>query len=365
MDKYLKLIENDSELRSQFNTIEKELEIDGDSFPLVIADNIVTTGLETTCNSKALEGYLSPFDADLVEKLKAKGGKILGKTGGKEFGVGKSENEEGNYYAVKELGVPGVLSDSRGEVLENSIEYGLYSLVPSFGLLSRHGMVSVASSIDTISLISKDLKDVRKILEIIQGKDLKDSCSIDLGYTDYTEVEKVEKAKVALLKDIDFPLGENIEIEGLEISRSVYEILSSGEYASNMERFDGIGFGYRSENYENLDELYKNSRSESLGTEVKEKILFGNFVLSKNQYDGYYDHALRARSYIANVFGDLFDKVEFLVLEYNEEIVIGARLAGLPLISTPEGKIVISKAFNEKRLLDFVDTFKAELGGDR
>ncbi|MFB0971494.1 MAG: amidase family protein, partial [Neofamilia sp.] len=175
--------------------------------------------------------------------------------------------------------------------------------------------------------------------------------------------EETEK----LFERLNIPTKKS-DIEGLEYAIPTYEIISSGEFATNMERFDGISFGHRSDNYNNVEELYKNSRTEAFGRVVQQKIMFGNFVLSEGRYENFYVQALKSRTMIKENIEKLLDEVEFLIAPVSLYYTAGLNLAGLPSISIPfgeEGLLIATKAFNDKRLLEFVNKLISEIEGDK
>lgn len=339
--------------------------------PMVIGDNISTKGIKTTANSKMLEGYIPPFNATVVERLLKEDAIILGKSNIREFGVGKSENPWGTAAAVVDNeGVIGIASDTEGEVLQSAAYYGIYGLKPSYGLISRYGLIGVASSLDHIGILGRDIKDMALVLEVIAGKDPKDSTSIEMEEVDYTtslDVD-IDGIKIGIPEGyIEEDILESLEkwkelgaiidyisMPSLDYGIEAYEIISSGEFSSNMARYDGIGYGYRTKNYKNIEELYRNSRSESFGEEVKKKILFGNFVLSSTQYKDYYEKAQRIRAWVKSEFDNIFKDYDYILSPVSSLFTIGANLIGIPALSLPyknKGIQLMTSAFNEEKLL--------------
>lgn len=385
---YFDLIKKENDDINAFRTLceeeaLKELETTEDPFFVVYADSISTKGIKTTGNSKMLEDYVPPFDATIVERVKEAGGITLGKTITMEFGVGRTENTFGANTAVakgEDLDITGFTIDSKGYMHLGAFEFGLYAFKPTYGLFSRYGLMNVASSIDSVGILSKKFDNFPKISNVIKGKDEKDGTSFSCE-EDFTKLDNIdlENIKVGKLETKDFEeiddlfhnlnIGtEELKIQGLDVAIPTYEILSSGEFASNMERYDGISFGYRSENYENVDELYKNSRSEALGKDVQEKIMFGNFCLSGENYDDFYLQAMKARTMIKENFEKVLDDYEFIITSSNLYYTSGINLSGLPSLSIPigkEGLLIISRAFNDRRLLSFtkelIDKMEGEL----
>lgn len=339
---------------------------------MVVGDNISTKGIKTTANSKMLEEYIPPFNATVVERLLQEGAIVAEKGSIKEFGVGKNDNPWGSAKSVAEGKVDfGIASDTKGEICQSASYYGIYGLKPSYGLISRYGLIGCASSIDTIGILSKSIKDMTNILQAIEGKDSKDSTSIEIEKRDYQKpvdmdirgikIGVLEEDMLESLRALE-EMGANIDkidIPSLDYGPEAYEIISSGEFSSNMARFDGIGYGYRTNNYENIEELYKKSRSESLGDEVKKKILFGNFVLSSDQYKDYYEKAQKVRTMIKEELEHIFKNYDFVITSTSSNYVIGANLAGLPTLSIPydygkdnKGMQIIGSAFKEEKLLE-------------
>lgn len=342
---------------------------------MVVGDNISTKDIKTTASSKMLQDYIPPFNATVVEKLLNEGSLLVGKGSIKEFGVGKAHNPWGTAELVaKEKARFGIASDTEGEVRQSAAHYGLYGLKPTYGLVSRYGLIACASSLDTLGILSKNIEDISRVLGVISGKDPKDSTSLEIGKKDYIEPMDIDikKIKIGVAKNYlegDIleslekwkELGTTIELismESLDYALESYEIISSGEFSSNMGRFDGIGYGYRTEKYKDIDELYKNSRSESLGEEVKKKILFGNFVLSSGQYEEYYEKSQRIRTMIKEEFDNIFKNYDFILTSVSPIFTVGANLAGIPALSLPLNKKkpglgfqILSAALSEERLL--------------
>ncbi|NLJ70994.1 MAG: hypothetical protein GX328_05985 [Clostridiaceae bacterium] len=383
---YFSKIEKENEKIKAYKTITKTeameaLENNKNPFPVVFADQISTKGIKTTANSKMLENYIPPFDATVVEKVKQAGGVILGKTITREFGVGKTENSYGTCAAVAHSeNITGFSSGYKGLMHAGAQKNGLFAYIPTFGLISRYGLISVASSLDGIGIIAKSFANIQNALDIVTGKDEKDSAShssdvdfshledIDLSEQKVASINKLENfADVEeFLAKINVPIDE-VTIKGLEYAMPTHEIISSGEFATNMEKFDGIGFGYRSEDYKNIEELYKNSRTEGLGMAVQQKIMFGNFVLSEGKYEEYYVQALKARTMIKENLEQEIKNYEFLIAPINLYYAAGFNLAGLPSISIPfgiEGLLITTRAFNDKRLLEFSKKIVSKLAGE-
>lgn len=384
---YLDEIERDNDKIKAYKTITrneaiKALENNENPFPVIFADQISTKGIKTTANSKMLEDYVPPFDATVVERIKKAGGVTLGKTITLEFGVGETENSFGGCAAVDHgEGIIGISTGHKGFMHLGANEYNLFAYKATYGLISRYGIIPVASSIDRVGILSKTFDNIPKMMSIISGKDERDSASFDCDI-DFTNLEDIDFAKLEVANIDIFGHFGNVEelfeklniptvkksIEGLEYAIPTYEIISSGEFASNMEKFDGIGFGYRSENYNNIEELYKNSRTEALGRRVQQKIMFGNFVLSKGRYENYYLQGMKARTMIKENIENLLEEEEFLIAPVSLYYTAGLNLAGLPSISIPfgdEGLLITTRAFNDKRLLEFSKKLISKMEGDK
>lgn len=326
--------------------------------PIGIKDNMCITGTKTTCSSKMLENFVAPYDATVIEKLNKEDMVYLGKLNMDEFAMGGSTERSaffktknpwdlervpggssgGSAAAVAAEMAPWTLgSDTGGSIRQPASLCGVVGLKPTYGLVSRYGLVAFASSLDQIGPITKDVTDAAMLLNLIAGHDEKDSTSIDLGEKDYTKalVNDVKGMRIGLPKEY---LGEGINEEvrdailsvakkyeemgaivedcSFEVGQyatSVYYIIACAEASSNLGRFDGIRYGYRSENYDNLKDIYKNSRSEGFGVEVKRRIMLGTYVLSSGYYDAYYKKAQKVRTVIKNSYDELFKKYDLLL----------------------------------------------------
>lgn len=326
--------------------------------PIGIKDNMCITGTKTTCSSKMLENFVAPYNATVIENLNKEDLVYLGKLNMDEFAMGGSTEHSaffktrnpwdldrvpggssgGSAAAVASEIAPWTLgSDTGGSIRQPSSLCGVVGLKPTYGLVSRYGLVAFASSLDQIGPITKDVTDSAMLLNLIAGHDEKDSTSIDLGEKDYTKalVNDVKGMKIGLPKEY---LGEGINEEvrdailavakkyeemgaivedcSFEVGQyatSVYYIIACAEASSNLGRFDGIRYGYRTENFENVKDIYKNSRSEGFGPEVKRRIMLGTYVLSSGYYDAYYKKAQKVRTVITNAYNELFEKYDLLL----------------------------------------------------
>lgn len=340
--------------------------------PIGIKDNINITGVKTTCGSKILENFISPYDATVIEKTNDEQLVYLGKTNMDEFAMGSSTeysaffethnpwdlervpggSSGGSAAAVAAMMAPWAIgSDTGGSVRQPASLCGLIGLKPTYGTVSRYGLVAYASSLDQIGPITRDVTDAAILLNIISGHDEKDSTSIDIlkeikgDDPEYKNIEKIDYTKY-LINDvkgmkIGLPkeyLGEGVNDEvreailkvaekfrelgaivedcSLEVGNyatSAYYVIADAEASSNLGRYDGIRYGYRSEKFENLKDIYMNSRSEGFGIEVKRRIILGTYVLSSGYYDAYYKKAQKVRTVVKNSYNELFAKYDLLL----------------------------------------------------
>lgn len=400
--------------------------------PIGIKDNLCTKGVKTTCASKMLENFVSPYDATVVEKLEESGIISLGKLNMDEFAMGSStENSAmqithnpwnlnkvpggssgGSAAAVAANLVPWALgSDTGGSIREPASFCGVVGLKPTYGLVSRYGLVAFASSLDQIGPITKDVRDCAMLLNLIAGHDEKDSTSYDMEKKDYTEsLEKdIKGLKIGVPKEF-FGEGINKEVKekleeaiekykemgaiveecSLDVAQyalATYYIIACAEASSNLGRFDGIRYGYRAKDYTDLNELFVNSRSEAFGDEVKRRIILGTYVLSSGYYDAYYKKAQKVRTFVKKEFDKNFAKYDVLLtpvapttafnigeksnnpLEmYLADIcTVSINIAGVPAISIPcgvdksgmpIGMQLIGNRFNEETILNAAYAFE-------
>ena len=395
------------EALEQASSIQKGIEegcITGDyaGIPIGIKDNICTKGIKTTCASKMLENFVSPYDASVVEKLKQEHLINSGKLNMDEFAMGASTeysyfkktrnprnlntvpggSSGGSAAAVAANMVPWALgSDTGGSIRQPASFCGVVGLKPTYGLVSRYGLVAFASSLDQIGPITKDVEDAAILLNIIAGHDEKDTTSVNIEKKDYTKALKnsVKGLKIGIPKEY-FGEGINKEVKekleqaiqkykelGAEVEEfsldiadyalATYYIIACAEASSNLGRFDGIRYGYRTQNYSNLKELFKNSRSEGFGAEVKRRIILGTYVLSSGYYDAYYKKAQQVRTLVKNEFKKAFAKYDVLLTPTSPTVAfeigtksnnplemyladictVSVNIAGLPAISIPCG----------------------------
>lgn len=326
--------------------------------PIGIKDNICTKGIKTTSSSKMLENFVSPYDATVITKIKEKNMPILGKLNMDEFAMGSStENSAikitrnpwnlnkvpggssgGSAAAVAANLVPWALgSDTGGSIREPASFCGIVGLKPTYGLVSRSGLVAFASSLDQIGPMTKDVEDSALLLNIIAGHDENDSTSVKKEKIDYTKNLKnsIQGMKIGVPKEF-FGEGINPEVKkslensieeykklgaiveecSLDVSESslaAYYIIACAEASSNLGRFDGIRYGYRAKDYKDLKELFVKSRTEGFGKEVKRRIILGTYVLSSGYYDAFYKKAQKVRTYVKNKFDECFKKYDVLL----------------------------------------------------
>ena len=403
--------------------------------PCAVKDNLCTAGVKTTCASKMLGDFVPPYTATAVEKLEAAGAVILGKLNMDEFAMGSSTENSAmkitrNPRALDR--VPGgssggsaaavaadeaavtLGSDTGGSIRQPAAFCGVVGMKPTYGGVSRYGLVAFASSLDQIGPVTKDVKDSALILNAIAGKDPKDSTSLAYDYDDFTaDLEKGAKGmRIALPREF---LGEGIapdvracvlaaaekyeslgaqvmeiSLPALKDALPAYYVISSAEASSNLARFDGIRYGYRAKDYEDIDELYKKSRSEGFGAEVKRRIMLGTFALSSGYYDAYYKKALQVRTLIARTFESAFKTCDVLLspvaptaaykigektanpmeMYMGDICTVPVNIAGIPALSLPcgtdreglpVGMQLIGPAFGEKTLYRLGYAFEQEV----
>ncbi|MDD2980853.1 MAG: Asp-tRNA(Asn)/Glu-tRNA(Gln) amidotransferase subunit GatA [Hespellia sp.] len=393
--------------------------------PVAIKDNMCIKDMLTTCSSRILEHFKPAFSSEAVLALEKAGAVVIGKTNMDEFAMG-STTETSYYGATKNphaLGhVPGgssggscaavaagecsfaLGSDTGGSIRQPSSFCGVVGLKPTYGTVSRYGLIAYGSSLDQIGPVAKDVTDCAAILEVIAGHDKKDSTSVKREDYDFTSalVDDVKDLKIGLPKDY---FGEGLEPEvkeavlnavkvleergaiveefdlGLvQYAIPAYYVIASAEASSNLERFDGVKYGHRSADYEGLHNMYKKTRSEGFGAEVKRRIMLGSFVLSSGYYDAYYLKALRTKALIKAEFDKAFAKYDVIIgpaapttapelgkslgdpmkMYLGDIYTISLNLAGLPGMSVPVGKDskglpigmqIIGDCFQEKKII--------------
>ena len=403
--------------------------------PIGIKDNLCMKGTKTTCSSKMLENFVSPYDATVIEKLKDENIISLGKLNMDEFAMGSSTESSyfkktknpwnlnkvpggssgGSAAAVAANMVPWALgSDTGGSIRQPASLCGVVGLKPTYGLVSRYGLVAFASSLDQIGPITKDVRDSAMLLSLIAGHDEKDTTSEEIEKKDYTKALKNdvkglkigvpkeffgeginEEVKKELTKAIETykELGAEVEEFSLDVAKyalATYYIIACAEASSNLGRFDGIRYGYRTPEYSNLKEIYKKSRSEGFGPEVKRRIILGTYVLSSGYYDAYYKKAQQVRTLVSNEFSKAFEKYDVIltptspVTAFNigeksnnplemylaDICTVSINIAGVPAISIPcgvdsegmpVGMQLIGNKFEEEKILNAAYTFEQKV----
>ena len=392
--------------------------------PIAIKDNICTKGLATTCASKILQNFVPTYDAEVITRLEEAGAVIIGKTNMDEFAMG-STTETSHYGVTKNPWnaehVPGgssggsaaavaagecsyaLGSDTGGSIRQPSSFCGVTGIKPTYGTVSRYGLIAYGSSLDQIGPIAKDVTDCATILETIASHDVKDSTSVEREY-DFTSAltDDVKGMKIGIPRDY-FGDGlsadvkeqilnavkvleekgavvEEFDLSLVKYAIPAYYIIADAEASSNLARFDGVKYGYRTEEYEGLHNMYKKSRSEGFGPEVKRRIMLGSFVLSSGYYDAYYLKALRTKALIKQAFDKAFEKYDVILgpaapttapklgeslsdplkMYLGDIYTVSVNLAGLPGISLPcgidskglpIGMQLIGDCFKEKNII--------------
>ena len=399
--------------------------------PIAVKDNICVKGEPTTCASKILQGFSSPYDANVIQKLKKAGAVLLGKTNMDEFAFGSSCENSSYFPTHNPWGlnrVPGgssggsaaavasdetimaLGSDTGGSIRQPASFCGVVGLKPTYGRVSRYGLIAFASSLDQIGPITKDVEDAAILLEIISGHDKKDSTSSPLKVPDFKRAfEKgISGFKIGIVKEcleqgLDKEVRENffkavklfeklgakvqtISLPYLDYAISCYYILASAEASSNLTRFDGVQYGLKAKT-KTLKEMYEKTKNFGFGKEAKRRIILGTYVLSAGYYDAYYLKALKVRALIKNDFARVFknynciltptspfpafkigEKISNPVSMYLSDIfTVPVNLAGLPAISIPSGFTkeelpiglqIIGKPFDEETILRIAYNFE-------
>ncbi len=393
--------------------------------PISIKDIFVMKGTRTTCGSKILENFVSPYDATVVEKLKRAGAIIIGKNNMDEFAMGSST--ENSYFGPTKNPwdlerVPGgssggsaasvaaslcfasVGTDTGGSIRQPAALCGIAGLKPTYGRVSRFGMIAFASSLDQAGPLTKTVEDAALMLNAIAGGDPRDSTSVHIPVPDYTrcindgvrgirigvpreyfingidiEIEKSVKAAISLIEDLGGSI-EEISLPHTEYAVSVYYILAPSEASSNLARYDGVRYGFRVSDADSLRDMYMRTRAQGFGAEVKRRIMIGTYALSAGYYDAYYLKAQRVRTLIKRDFDEAFKRVDVIMTPTSPEaafkigektgdplrmylsdiFTIPCNLVGLPGISVPCGFTssglpiglqILGKPFDEETLL--------------
>lgn len=326
--------------------------------PIAVTDDISTKGILTTAGSKILENYIPPFNATVMEGLIEEDAICLGKLRINEFGLKKSDS------LSKTLNSKGAIFGLGTRMDESKV-----SMKPSFGLISRYGVIAPTSTFDQIVPVTNSVEDLALVLNCLAGYDKRDSTSIDKEKVDYrealktdidglklvlpTEVISEDLAKmVKRLKDLGLPVQE-ISLSTLDYILPVYEVLSSAEFASNSARYDGISLGYRTDEFNDIEELYKKTRSEGFALEAKKKILYGNYVMGSKQYNNTYKKSQQIRTMIKEEFTRTIKEYGMILLPYgkDEGLDLVANLTGLPSITLAHGVQVLGPYLGEEELI--------------
>lgn len=399
--------------------------------PVAVKDNICTKGWETTCASRILKGFVPTFSAGAVERLEEAGAVILGKTNMDEFAMG-STTETSAFGATgnpwNPAHVPGgssggsaaavaageclfaLGSDTGGSIRQPAGFCGVVGMKPTYGTVSRYGLIAYGSSLDQIGPLCRDVRDCAVVLDVISSHDRRDSTSVERE-TDFSsaltedvkgmrigiprdyfgegldpEVKKAVLAAAELLREKG-ALVEEFDLSLVEYAIPAYYTIASAEASSNLERFDGIKYGYRAADYDGLHSMYKKTRSEGFGPEVKRRIMLGSFVLSSGYYDAYYLKALRVKALIKKAFDQAFARYDCILgpvapttapelgkslsdpiqMYLGDIYTISVNLAGLPGISLPCGVSsrglpiglqLIGDCFQEKKLIRAAYTYE-------
>lgn len=400
--------------------------------PAAIKDNMCTEGLLTTCSSKILYNFIPTYTAEAVSRLEAAGAVIIGKTNMDEFAMG-STTETSAFGVTKNpwntAHVPGgssggscaavaaeecsfaLGSDTGGSIRQPSSFCGVTGIKPTYGTVSRYGLIAYGSSLDQIGPIAKDVTDCAAVLEAISSYDKKDSTSMKRTDYKFTEalVDDVRGMRIGIPKDyfgegIDPEVREAVlsaaqtlqykgaiveefDLSLVEYAIPAYYVIACAEASSNLARFDGVKYGYRTKEYEGLHNMYKKSRSEGFGPEAKRRIMLGSFVLSSGYYDAYYLKALRTKALIKQAFDKAFEKYDVILgpaapttapklgeslsdplkMYLGDIYTVSVNLAGLPGISLPCGKDknglpiglqLIGDCFQEKKIIQAAYAFE-------
>lgn len=403
--------------------------------PMGVKDNICTKGTATTCASKMLEHFIPPYNASVMERLNSS--VLLGKLNMDEFAMG-STNENSAFKPVRNprdlSRVPGgssggaaaavaageaaftLGSDTGGSIRQPAAFCGVVGMKPTYGTVSRYGLIAFASSLDQIGPLTRDVRDSAMVLEALTAHDERDTTSIEHPNPDFTSRlgDGVKGMRIALPEEY-FGTGasdevqeavkmaaerferlgtqvEFVKIPSLKYSLSAYYIISSAEASSNLARFDGVKYGFRSPNDSDMDALYRHTRSEGFGEEVKRRIMLGSFVLSAGYYDAYYKKALQVRTLLRRDLGQVFDKYDFILgpvspttayrlgekrespleMYMGDVYTVPVNIAGVPALSLPCGEDaqglpigmqLIGKAFSEALLYRAAYAFEQDLRG--
>lgn len=393
--------------------------------PVAVKDNLCMQGLPTTCGSKMLADFLPPYTATAVERLRQAGAVIVGKTNMDEFAMGSTT--ETSYYGPTKNPwnpkyVPGgssggscaavaaeectyaLGSDTGGSIRQPSAFCGVTGIKPTYGTVSRYGLVAYGSSLDQIGPVAKDVSDCAAVLEVIAAQDPKDATSLKRTDTDFTAalIDDVRGMKIGIPRDyfgegLDEDIQkailqaadvlqekgavvEQFELSLVEYAVPAYYVIACAQASANLERFDGVKYGFRTDQYEGLHDMYKKTRSQGFGAEVKRRVMLGSFVLSSGYYDAYYLKALRTKALIKQAFDQAFASYDVILgpaapttapllgrslqdplqMYLSDIYTVSVNLAGLPAICVPVGTDakglpigmqLIGDCFQEKKII--------------
>ena len=400
--------------------------------PLALKDVLCTRGIRTTCASKILEPFVPPYDATVVSRLRSAGAIFLGKTNMDEFAMGSSSETSfygavrnpwnadlvpggssgGSSAAVAARLAPGAIgTDTGGSIRQPAALSGVCGLKPTYGVVSRYGMIAFASSLDQGGPLARSAEALALMLNVMAGHDARDSTSLEREREDYTrdfgkrvegltiglpEEFLAEGAAPGVVKAVEAAIAEfrklgcktvRITLPNMKLSVPVYYVLAPAEASSNLARYDGVRYGYRALEYSDLKDMYRNTRSQGFGEEVKRRILIGTYVLSHGYYDAYYIQAQKVRRLIARDFAEAFKGCDVIVgptspttafrlgekmgdpvqMYLNDIYTIPANLAGLPGMSIPcgfdgqglpVGLQIIGNHFAEARMLGLAHQYQ-------
>ena len=399
--------------------------------PMAVKDNILVENVRCTAGSKILENYIAPYDATVIKKLKSQGAVILGKTNLDEFAMGSSTENSG-FFPTKNphdltrvpggssggsaatiaanLSVFALGSDTGGSIRQPASFCGVAGLKPTYGAISRYGLIAFASSLDQIGPLTKTVEDCRIVFEAISGKDEMDSTSLNLKFKNQNSKPqfKIQNIKIGVPKEY-FIKGMNVEVEKIikkavkkienlgakieeislphaEYALPCYYIIAPSEASANLARFDGIKYGYSQKAAKDLMEVYLQSREKGFGAEVRRRIMLGTYALSAGYYEAYYKRAQKVRTLIKEDFQEAFEKVDLILTPVSPSVAfklgekisdpltmylsdiftIAINLAGLPALSLPCGKVnnlpvglqIIGNKFQEHEILKVGEIFE-------